>query len=413
MKRYLALYSILLTCVSIPAFCQFTYKANIGDVKQSGFHKILITPELAAKSNPDLSDIRIVDETGEQFPYILNRDQPLFKETELREFPIESIKKNKDGNTQILLRAVLDGIPITEQENYSFVVVMKKANAYRNASVSGSSYGDDWFSISDRIILDAGNNQPGQEYTQVISLPPTHYQYLRIVMFDKGLQPLNIVKAGLLLNKNVYGKYVNIPAPQIIRKDSSNHKSYIGIRFNDFYPVSKLQFFIKEPALYKRNFAVYDTSGIQSRMKANGIAAPGMDSVMLSGEKVKDLVMVIENNDDQPVQLDSIQGYQLQHFVIANMERGKKYHILTGNKIAGTPVYDLRFFADSIKLISSLAIVPGNPLPYQDPTQLFIKQVKPNKIPVIWVWAAIGIVLFCLIWLSFRLIKDISNNRQQ
>lgn len=412
MKRYLALYSILLTCISIPAFCQFTYKSNVGEIKQSGFHKILITPELAAKSNADLSDIRIADRTGEQLPYILNRDQPLFEEKELREFPIVSINKNKDSNTQIILQAVLDGIPVAEQENYSFVLVMKKADAYRIASVSGGDEKDNWYSISDRIILNAGSNQPGKEYAQVISLPPSNYRYLKIVMFDKGLQPLNVVKAGLLLNKNVYGKYINIPAPRIVQKDSSNHKSYIGIHFNDFYPVSRLQFSVKGPALYKRNFAVYDTAGSQNTMKANGIAIPGMDSVMLSGEKVKDLVMVIDNNDDQPVQLDGVLGLQLQHFIVANLQQGSEYHILTGNKTVAPPLYDLRYFADSIKLIADQAIVPGNPVHYQDPSQPLVKQPDQSKVPVAVVWVVIAVVLAFLIWLSFRLIKDLSNKPQ-
>jgi hypothetical protein len=388
---------------------QFAYKADIGEVKQSGFHKILITPALAARSNTDFSDIRITDDSGRFVQYILHRDQPVFDRKELRIIPLVSIQKTYQGNTQLILEISQDTIPITRQESYSFVIVMRKADAYRNASISGSRDMKDWYAINDKIILDARSDKPGDESAQVLLLPPGSYHYLRIEMRDKGLVPLKILRSGLLLNKSIYGTYTMLPAPRIVQKDSSNHKSYIAIHFDETYPVSKIHFAVGAPALYKRDIAVYDTSGIGSRRIADGVAAPGMDSLMLSGEKVKDIVMVVNNNDDLPLRLDSVRAYQLQHFIIANLQQARHYSILTGNNGVAAPVYDLGFFKDSIHLVAE-EIIPQTPKPY--PVRPADKSVRRNIASSLWIWLSISIVLLSLIWLSVRLIKDISNKQQ-
>ena len=413
MNRTPALYNnilLLLYFIAVvnPAVSQFAYKAAIGEVRQSGFHKIMITPALAAKSNVDFSDIRITDDSGRFVQYVLHRDQPVFDRKELRVIPMVSIQKTPRGNTQLILEIAQDTIPLSRQEHYSFVIVMRKADAYRNASISGSRDMKDWYAINDKIILDARSDKPGDEAAQVLLLPPGSYHYLRIEMQDKGLVPLKILRSGLMLNKSIYGTYTMLPAPYIVQKDSSNHKSYIAIHFEEAYPVSKIHLAVGAPALYKRDIAVYDTSGIASRLIGDGTAAPGMDSLMLSGEKVKDIVMVVNNNDDQPLRLDSIRAYQLQHFIVANLQQGRQYSILTGNNGAAMPVYDLSFFKDSIHTVSE-EIIPQNP--ERSPSLPAVTSARQN-ISSLWIWLSIGIVLLALMWLSFRLIKDISNKQQ-
>lgn len=403
------IFLLCLTTITQTAYCQFAYKAGIGEVKQSGFHKITITPALAAKSNANFSDIRIMDDSGKFVQYILQRDQTVFNKEELLTIPLISTKKNREANTQLVFDLGQDTIPFHFQESYSFVLVMKKADAYRNASISGSRDMKQWYAISDKIILDARSDQQGNETTQVLLLPSANYRYLRIEMCDKGLVPLKILKSGFILNKSIYGTYSLLPSPQMIQKDSSNHKSYIAILFNQTYPVNKIHFTVLKPALYKRKIAIYDTSGNSERFLAEGIAAPGMDSLILTGEKVNNLLLVVDNNDDQPLSFDSVYAYQLQHFLIANLQQGRNYSILTGNSKAVAPVYDLNYFKDSIRLVSE-------DLTIQDPQAYQVHQAdkssKRNIAALLWIWIPIGIVLLALIGLSFRLVKDISNRQQ-
>ncbi len=284
MKRNLVRYNILLICFSLlstTGICQFTYKAAVGEIKQPGFHKILITPTLSAKSNADLSDIRIIDEYGKFVPYILNREQPVFNEKELRVFPVISTKIAPDSSMQMILQSTFSDRLILNQPDSSFILVMQRADAYRDASISGSNDLTDWYTIIDKLIVNAGNDDIADQTIQVIPLPSYKYRYLRLTIKNKGLQPVNILKAGTLLSKNVFGKYAELPRPEIHQVDSSNRKSYIAIDFNEMYPVSKLRFTITKPQLYKRKLTIYDTSGSRSIRIAETLIDPSTDSVLL------------------------------------------------------------------------------------------------------------------------------------
>ncbi|MBX3256684.1 MAG: hypothetical protein KF862_21285 [Chitinophagaceae bacterium] len=412
MKRNRVLYKLLLigfTCISKQAVCQFTYKADIEEVKQSGFHKIFLTPELSAKSNADFSDIRITDEAGKPVPYILNREQPVFNERELRAFPLVSRKVTPDSNVQMIFQPAFGNNLMQPQSDSSFVIIMQRAAAYRDASISGSDDLQNWYTIIDRFILDAGNYGNAEQSVQVVSLPSNRYKYVSITVKNKGLQPVDIIKAGSLFSKSIFGRYVELPAPVIRQVDSSNRKSYIALRFNGSYPLNKLRVAISNPPLYKRKIIVYDTSGARSIKVAETIIDPATDSLVLDGGKRKELLLVVENNDDQPLQLTNVTAYQLLHFMIADLQPGKKYSMLMGYPEAAAPVYDLRFFSDSIKVVEEEIAVHA-PVPYAGDT---VKDVKKGRLPFIWVWVAIGVVLLCLLWLTYRLIKDISNKRQQ
>lgn len=413
MKRNLVLYKALLVCsilISNQGICQFTYKASIGGIKQSGFHKIWITPALSAKSNADLSDIRIVDEYGKSIPYILNREQPVFNERELRVFPVISKKTTPDSNVQMILQSAFSDVLFVNQPDSSFILVMQKADAYRDASISGSDDLLEWYTVIDRFIVNAANDGVSDRSIQVIPLPSNRYKYLRLTIKNKGLQPINIVKAGTLLSKNIFGKYVELPAPGIRQVDSSNKKSYVAVRFNELYPLSKLGFTIAKPQLYKRKLTIYDTSGARSIKIAETMIDPSTDSIMLDGRKSKDLVMVVENNDDQPLQFANATGYQLQHFIVADLQQGRKYSMLMGYHEAAAPVYDLRFFSSTIKIVDEVTTVEA-PAPHN--SNAIVKGIKKGNVSFVWIWVAIGVVLLSLLWLSYRLIKDISNKKEQ
>ncbi len=59
--------------LALPGHAQSSYRGALGDIRQAGYHRIMITPDITGKSNADLSDFRILSEDGKQVPYILKR----------------------------------------------------------------------------------------------------------------------------------------------------------------------------------------------------------------------------------------------------------------------------------------------------------------------------------------------------
>ncbi|MFT3703953.1 MAG: hypothetical protein QM802_16425 [Agriterribacter sp.] len=401
LNRSLLLFLLLL---SLYSNAQFAFKAAISEVKQPGFHRIMVPPALTAKSNADLSDIRIIDEFEKPVPYLLKREQPLINDKELKIFPIVSVTKSKDSNTQIILQALLNEISNPMQAGYSFVLVIKNANVYRDASILGSDDMHEWFAIDDKILLGNSENETGDEYLQVISLPPIRYKYLAITIKDKGTSPLNIVKAGLLLTRNIYGKYVELPSPVIKQIDSSNHKTYGVLHFNEAYPVSKLHFTLTGSSLYKRKITVYDTSGLTAKQLGETMLEPGKDSLIVYGDKCKNILAVIDNNDDLPLRISEVHAFQLNQYLIADFKPGKKYFILCGYESAGAPVYDLQYFTESIKVVDEKLTVDT---PQKNEGVSKMPVIKKVLITSFWLWLIIVVVLLLLAFLTYRLVKEI------
>lgn len=412
MKKQVNRFKWLLVCfmmLSKWGVSQFTQKATLPSITASGYYKILLPPVITAKAKLDLSDIRIEDANGKQVPYILKRESPVINEQELKPFELQPASLGPDSNTKVIMNIAGATQAVSGTSDYSVIFVIKKANAYREAVFSGSDDLKNWYAVADRVVLDAGGNNPAEHQLQAISLPLGKYKFLRVVMKDKGLQPLQILKAGISLNKNIYGQYQEIPTPAILQKDSSDRRSYIRLLFNDAYPVGKLTFKIKQPALYKRSMSLYDTTGRRNRLVGEAVLQPGNDSITTYDFKNKEILMVIENFDNPPLEFNEIKGYQLRQYIIANLQQQQQYVMVMSNEKATAPVYDLEYFANSIQ-VQPQELTPGVP----EVNQSAITQPPPAKkgLPQVWLWTIIIAVLLGLLWMSARLIKDMAKNKK-
>ncbi len=337
-------------CLAIPGQTQPAYRGPLGPVQQTGYHKIMITPDIAGKSNAGLSDLRILSEDGKQVPYILKREDPSFDGKEIRAFPVIADIKN-DSISELILEAVT--AQSSYKEEHSLALVIKNADALRQAGISGSNDGSNWYAMIDNIVL--GNNTGGGkgEYLQLVSLPSNGYRYLKISIFNRGFPPLDITNAGIVLNRYIQGKYEALPPPVIVQKDSADRKTYVTLSFRERYPVSKLKLEVSGAILYKRKTRIYDEEG---RPLGEISLTPETDSLLLPGRKEKVIRIVIENNDDAPLKIHNAAAWQLQQYVIAGLTAGKRYFIETGNEKAMPPVYDLPFFSDKITLVEEIMI---------------------------------------------------------
>ena len=398
LKHSLILWLLLHACLF--TLGQQAYKAPLSKPGKDGFYNIVLQPELVAKCNRDLSDIRIVDENGKFIPYIIKTEQPVFNKEDFIEFPIVSNKKIKDSISEIIVEKKSPGVVS------SLLLLVKNAEAIRMATLSGSNNGKDWYIIKENIMLEQENSDITDEHIQRLSFPLSQYTFFKINIHDRHLLPLNILKAGISVSKINQGKYLNVPSPALSEKDSGRH-SYITIQFNDAYSVNKLQINTKSPALYKRHFQLnIDTGGFKSFI-TNGILEPGNNAVILNDCKASRLLLNVNNEDDEPLSISSVNAFQLQLYIVAQFKQGSSYYIECGDKNALSPQYDLRYFEDSIAITSHEEITAG--MLQAIPAAAINSTAK--GISGIWIWIAIGIVLILLLLLSMKLIKEVPQNR--
>jgi hypothetical protein len=139
-------------------------------------------------------------------------------------------------------------------------------------------------------------------------------------------------------------------------------------------------------------------------LKDTIISSAGNGDINVSA-KASRLLLLVLNQDNLPLAVQSVQAYQLKQSLVAYLYKQHQYQIGFGNKNANAPQYDLQFFTDSIggvlPVISHRTIVPA----------LYAKQTQQTGgLPIWLIWVAGGLALLILLILTLKMTKEVSKN---
>jgi hypothetical protein len=380
----------------------FNYSSALDTVRQTGFYRITLTPELVAKCQEDLSDLRIGDKDGKFMPYVLRSDLPIFTAENFIDFPILSNERLKDSSTEMVI-ANRSSVALNH-----LLLIIKNSSVYRTAILSGSDDREKWFVIREHIILEQAGSDTADHYVQAISFPSSTYRFLKLILEDKGLLPVNILRAGITTRHSINGRYLGVPFPALSQKDSTNGHSYITLQYRDSYRIDKLELILKGPALFKRHAIVYDNGVQDHRQLAEADLTPGNLFLPVPSVKTNSLILEIANGDDKPLTVQAVKTAELNQYLLTYLQPGADYRLLAGNAHAMAPDYDLKYFADSLG---------------QDPHELGSGPLQPivhgpsaGPAPAdhrgLMLWIILGVVLLLLTYLSLNMTKAISGKKQ-
>ncbi|WP_028982373.1 hypothetical protein [Sporocytophaga myxococcoides] len=406
MKK-LFLYNILFFFIATCSYGQaFKKKALLSKVNESRFYKIPITPDIVTHLNDDLSDIRIYDNTQKEIPYILSREVPLqvhqiFKEYNIKEFRSQS---------KCCSRLILQNAAKNKIDNISLII--KNSDVRKNAKLSGSSDNKHWYIIKNDYYLESYPSLNNTSEVKLLNFPLLDYEYYMLEIGDSGSAPLNILKAGYYDTYIEKGKFTELPKAHVHRKDSSDKKSYISISFPSAQLIDKVKIAALEPHYYFRNAAICTTYYEKGKKHYNTITTTTLRSnsdntIELDHLKVKDFQLIIDNQDNQPLKIKSIESYQLVYYMTAMLERGKSYTIQFGDKNLSYPQYDLGYFKDSIP--ENLSIIKAGAI--LDIPQQIEKPEKTFFSSMLWVWISIFLIMSGLGYMSYKMIKEMKTKQ--
>nr|MCU0322183.1 hypothetical protein [Chitinophagaceae bacterium] len=126
----------------------------------------------------------------------------------------------------------------------------------------------------------------------------------------------------------------------------------------------------------------------------------------LAGLKSRDILLQINNDDNEPLKIQSIKAFQLQEYVLAYLESGHQYKLLFGDSLAEQPKYDLAAFKDSInKNLPILNIGAIESIEYKStpsPTSSSNKNL---------LWIALFVVVLILLLFSYKMVQEIKRKK--
>ncbi len=395
---------LLFVFTGIHGFSQdFNWQSKTGPAEKKGFHEILLSPDITGKLRDDLGDIRIFDSAGSEVPYIQYSEKPVLYKQMFKEYTILKKEHRYDYT-----RLVIHNPEKSEITNFSLVI--KNADVRKWLTLNASDDQKQWYALKEHYYFQSFYNNDSTSEIRVLNFPKSNYEYYELLVCDYFDKPINILKAGYYDLSVEAGKYSAIETPHIFQADTLK-QSIVKITFNSLQYIDKLQFEIEGPEFYFRNASLslgrmVNVKGVSKityeQIKPFNISSNSNNSELLTSFPATELYLVIDNFDDHPLKIKSVKAFQLNHYLTANLKQGEVYTLKFGNEKLSPPVYDLKFFADSI---------PDN-LPRLLTGQIFkIDKIQPgNNKPFyfdpVFIWIAIGIVALLLGIVSVKMMKE-------
>ncbi|RRB01111.1 hypothetical protein [Larkinella rosea] len=408
-SRFLSCTILLVVAAFIGRAQSFGFRAEIPAVQKTGYYRILLPPAVVGQLKADRSDIRLFDEKKQEIPYILNRDQPNQK-VQFNDYELVS-KITSAVSTKLVLRNG-NRKPIS-----SLGLIIKNTNLRKKARLSGSNDAQTWYGIEDNYLLEPVASTETTSEARIIGFPLSDYAYYQLEINDSLSAPLNILKVGYYTTTTDEGQYSAIPGVSFAQKEQpEDHKSQVRIAFNTLSRPDKLTISVDYPVEYRRRVELAERrtwktkrrrlqTGFETLKTFELNSIDSLHTVLLPNLQTNELYLLIENQNNQPLKIGAIQAWQLNTYVVAELQPGNSYHFALGNPAVGAPTYDLPYFKDKIpgSLPSILALMP-TPVAVSAASSPSFFAANP------WViWVAIGLVLALLSYFSYQMITDLKN----
>jgi hypothetical protein len=387
----------------------FRYQAPLDTIRQEGFYKISLSPQITGYLEPGMPDIRLFDSALREVPYILQREEPVQYKQLFNEYEIISKVSTPAAGTSLVLRNAAR----SKINNISLII--QNTNAAKKAQLSGSNNAREWYTINDRFVIQPANSQLATSEVKALDFPLSDYEYYKLDMNDSVSAPINIIKAGYYDTYAESGKYVPIEGVQIKQRDSVSLKqTFVHVHIPYPTVIDKLVVEVASPAYYLRQVEVKVAKVTRDKRKRERVTyqtvasgtlhSAGNTAVFPNQLQAQDFYLLIHNADNVPLQISAVKAYQLNTYMVASLQKGETYQLRFGQADLTAPVYDLAYFKEELPA-GIHVIQPGTV------TTIAGQQAVPNT-STAWfsnkllIWGAIGLVILLLGYMSFQMIKE-------
>ncbi|WP_018344981.1 hypothetical protein [Cytophaga aurantiaca] len=429
-KRIIALLCFAL-CASAAQAQSFRWSAALEDsVIADGFYNIVLRPEIGAKLQDNYSDIRILNEKNEEIPFVHKSEEPYFSSTLFKEYPIVSNKIINGCCTKL----TIENTGKKAINNICFV--LKNSDAVKVNRISGSDDGITWYAVKQFDVFYNNYSETDTKVLTYVHFPLTDYLYYSFDITDRGYwnekswihwenssrwnYPVNVLKVGFYETFLKEGKYKSVPAPTFEQQTKAEEKrTYIKVSFADQYLINRIRFNFSGPRYYKREITL--ATKVSGKKKQGDMYIPittlevnsySLNEFDFSFFREKEFYILIENDDNRPLELKGIETWQLTRYLKTYLEKGHQYRLAYSDSASVAPVYDLNYFVDSIpKVLPTLLVLDSKKI---DKPAIVVAEESiswyENKL---FVWLAIAALIALLSFMSWKMLGEMKKDSGQ
>jgi hypothetical protein len=402
-QKITSLINVIICCLAITHFSHaqhFTHKSDLETITQKAYYQIHVPNKIRALAEPDLKDLRILDEQNKQVPYKVKYTDYKVDETNFEDYNFTQIKNdfiiNKGSKTV---------------SNY-LVLKLKNTAITKYYTLSGSNNQKDWFALTDTSSFTVNSNSNTNVYWPIY-FPVNDYQFIKLSINDAISAPINIESIGYYKNQSVINELDKIEEYYQSLSGIEGKTTSIKLTIPNKQQIDEIRFKVNGPTYYNRNVTIFKKAMVKQKRQLvphkEVICQLTLNSKNSLNFPVNiyenELFIDIENNDNQPLAIDSIQLYQKPIYLIAELNTNQKYAIYVGDKSLNAPIYDIENFNEldnkalpeiKIQSIQNLTIATKT----LDKTKAFYEQSW-------FMWTCIGIGILVLALFSASLLKEV------
>ena len=262
----------------------------------------------------------------------------------------------------------------------------------------------------------AYNSIPGTQNTseiRVLNFPMSNYEYYELLIDDYYDKPINIIRAGYYNRVKEKGKYTLLENTAY-QTSQQKDETVIKIPLNGKY-ADRITFEIAAPRYYLRHARLYTkaTTKYKKKVRTHEYTVKHVHLVSNSGNSfaidninADTLFVNIKNLDDAPLEIGKINLYQLNKYLLAELNGGE-YYLMYGNKKATKPNYDIKYFTDSIpRHVQTIGTKPAQYIA----KPAHVTESNNFNMSTVWLWIIILSVAALLFYMSVKMINDNKKN---
>lgn len=384
---------------------EYGYKRELKGISGQ-WNKLVLPDDIFGKIAQNQFDIRVIGITQTkdtiEAPYLIRRaeEKIVFKEVTAKTL---NVSRNDDG---FFFTFEIPTVESVNQINLEF----KQANFDWMLRLEGSQNQLEWFTVTDKYrILSIKNELTDFQFTK-LTFPTAKYRFYRL-RIDSEEKP-ELTEAKISQQELTEGVFKNYPIKEI--KTTENKKSKqteIEVDLQQPVPISHVKFEIADNYDFYRTFtAMYLTDSVNTeqgwRYNYSTLTSGTLNSLeenefKISSTTVQRLKFVIDNQDNQPLNVSSIQIEGYFHELLTRVTESASYFLVYGHENARKPNYDIARFTSTIpETVTTLEL---------GEEQVIEKGETAKRNPLfenqLWLWAILIVAIGLLGWFSIQMLN--------
>ena len=334
------------------------------DVPAKGFVRVNLPAETLDVARPDLEDVRVLDATDQEVPYLLDRPMP---KTETALHPQELRTELQSTATRITLttgtKSTLKG-----------VIFETPAEFIKAVEVEGSHDGAKWQQLATgqpifRMAGGAANLR--------VSFPEGAWEFLRLTIDDSraaavpftGVQ-LDVAEANApveSLTVSTKSRDESAGVTRLAVDLGATNLTLASLRIETADPLFTRPVRIAVPQL--ENDTIHEQTictGSIYRMDLDGKVQSRLEIPINAQIRGRELIVLIDNGDSPPLSAMAVRCDRRLARLIFLASQAGRYRLLSGNGQCSAPRYDLYQLSEQLKTAAASEVRPASPVANPD-----------------------------------------------